>query len=144
MLFRIGQVTMKRKINEEYHTNDKVQYLKGYLIHYPFNKGICYWFERHNRYSSVEAEVLLKDAQSKLDFKQCLSSDRAVRRKFLKQLAYRLPFRPFLVFCYLYFFHLGFLYGIPRLTYCRLRSTYEFMIDLKAKELRRRECGLLL
>lgn len=141
-LVQLGNVSVQREINEEYHTKGKKGYLKSHFIHYPFNKGISYWFERHNKYSSMEAEALIKDVKQKISFRYLFASDPTVRRKFLKQLAYRLPFRPFLVFCYVYFFRLGFLDGIPGLTYCRLRSIYEYMIDIKVKELRRREKGL--
>ena len=63
-LIRIGRVRVEREINEEYHTDGKVGFLKEHLIHYPFNRGISYWFERHNRYSSMEAEVLFSETQS--------------------------------------------------------------------------------
>lgn len=141
-LVKLGEVSVKRDINEEYHTVGEKGYLKSHFIHYPFNKGIAFWLERHNRYSSMEAESLIKELQGKFNLKNIFSADPTLRRKSLKQLAYRLPFRPFLVFCYLYFFRLGFLDGIPGLTYCRLRSMYEYMIDLKVKELRRRRQNL--
>ena len=141
-LFRVGRVRIERDINEEYYTDGKVGYLENHLIHYPFDKGVAFWLERHNRYSTMEAEVLIKEIRSGLDLPRFFSPDPVVRRRVLKQLAYRLPFRPLLVFCYLYFFRLGFLDGIPGLAYCRLRSMYEYMIDLKVKELRRREKGL--
>lgn len=141
-LFRIGHVRVEREINEEYYTDGEVAYLENHIIHYPFNRGIAFWLERHNRYSTMEAEALIGETRGQLGLSKLFSSDLAVRRKALKQLAYRMPFRPFLVFCYLYFFRLGFLDGIPGLTYCRLRSMYEYMIDVKVKELRQREKGL--
>jgi glycosyltransferase involved in cell wall biosynthesis len=141
-LVKIGEVSVKRGINEEYWTEGKKGYLKSHFIHYPFNKGIAFWVERHNRYSSMEAEALMKEGQNGLKLLEFLSCDPTSRRKALKQLAYRLPFRPFLTFLYLYVFRLGFLDGIPGFTYCRLRSMYEYMIDLKMKELRRRKKGL--
>jgi hypothetical protein len=141
-LVRSGDISVKRDIHEEYHTNSKKAYLNGRFLHYPFNKGIAFWLERHNRYSTMEAKTFVQETKGKLQLSKLFSSDPTLRRKTLKQLAYRMPFRPLLVFCYLYFFHLGFLDGIPGLTYCRLRSIYEYMIDLKVKELRRREKGL--
>jgi len=141
-LFKAGKVHVLREINEEYHTDGEVGYLQEHLVHFPFNKGISFWFERHNRYSSMEAAALAKEIRDRWRVRDLFSSDPARRRKCLKQLAYRMPFRPFLVFCYLYIFRLGFLDGIPGLTYCRLRAMYEYMIDLKVKELRRREKGL--
>jgi glycosyltransferase involved in cell wall biosynthesis len=141
-LFRTGKVTVEREINEEYHTDGKIGYLKEHFIHYPFNKGTAFWFERHNRYSSMEAEAFVKEVRDKLRFEDLFSSDPTIRRKFLKQLAFHLPCRPFIVFCYLYFVKLGFLDGIPGFTYCRLRTIYEYMISVKVKELQRREKGL--
>lgn len=140
--FRVGEVRVEREINEEYHTEGEIGYLSSHMIHYPFNKGIAYWFERHNRYSSMEAEALLVETQDKLDWTSLVSADPAKRRKLLKQIAYRLPGRPLLVFIYLYLFRLGLLDGIAGFTYCSLRMIYEYMIDIKVKELRRRNQGL--
>lgn len=141
-LVKLGSISVKREINEEYHTDGKKGYLKSHFIHYPFNKGIAFWLQRHNRYSSMEAKALVEETKGKCRLSGLLSSDPTLRRKVLKQVAYRLPFRPFLVFCYLCFFRLGFLDGVPGFIYCRLRSMYEYMIDLKVKELRRKEKGL--
>lgn len=141
-LAKLGEVCVKRKINEEYWTSGKKGYLKSHFIHHPFSKGMNFWLERHNRYSSMEAEALIRELQGKPNLLDLLSIDPTLRRKSLKQVAYRLPLRPFVVFCYLYFFRFGFLDGTPGLTYCRLRSMYEYMIDLKVNELRRGEKGL--
>lgn len=138
-LARLGRVSVKRGVNEEYCTDDEKGYLKGRFFHYPFGKGIAFWVERHNRYSSMEAALLISEARGRWQIRDVFSSDPTRRRKRLKQLAYKVPFRPFLVFCYFYIFRLGFLDGAPGLTYCRLRSMYEYMIDVKVKELRRRE-----
>lgn len=141
-LVRLGDISVERKINEEYHAKGKKGYLNGKFIHYPFNKGITFWLERHNRYSSMEAEALIKEVQSNLRLRDLFSTDPTIRRKFLKQIAFRMPCRPLLVFCYLYFARMGFLDGRPGFTYCCLRAIYEYMIDLKVKELRRRKKGL--
>lgn len=141
-LVKLGEVSVRREINEEYWTNGEKGYLKGHFIHYPFNKGVAFWLERHNHYSSMEAEAVIKEVQGSLSLRDLFSSDPTLRRKFLKQLAFRMPCRPLLVFCYLYFVRMGFLDGMPGLTYCRLRAIYEYMIDLKVKELRRRQKGL--
>jgi len=141
-LIRVGYVTVKREINEEYHTDGKVALLKEHLLHYPFNKGIDYWFERHNRYSSLEAAALIHEVQEPLRPRKIFSRDPVVRRKALKQLAYRMPCRPLLVFFYMYFVRMGFLDGRAGLTYCALRSIYDYMIDAKVRESRRRAKGL--
>jgi glycosyltransferase involved in cell wall biosynthesis len=141
-LVKVGRVQVQRGINEEYHTSGRKGYLQGHFIHYPFNKGIAYWIHRHNRYSSMEAEAIVREAADPPHLKDAFSRDPTRRRKFLKQLAYRLPCRPLLVFCYLYLVQRGFLDGVPGLTYCRLRMSYEYLIDLKITELRRRARGL--
>ena len=138
-LIRVGHVAVTREINEEYHTKGGVGFLQEHLVHYPFNKGIAYWYERHNRYSSVEAGILTQAGA--LRWRELLARDPVVRRKGLKQLAYRLPGRPLLVFLYLYFIRFGFVDGRVGFVYCTLRAFYELMIDLKAVEIRRREQG---
>lgn len=134
-LFRVGRVWVKRQINEEYHTDGDIGYLNEHLIHCPFNKGLDYWFERHNRYSSMEATSLAQEMTKRPSVRGFFSRDPVIRRRCLKQWAYRLPGRPFLVFCYLYFVRRGFLDGRAGLAYCRLRRIYESMIDIKLQVL---------
>ena len=141
-LIRVGRVRVEREINEEYHTDGQIGFLREHLLHYPFNKGVAYWIERHNRYSSMEARAWLAETQDRFAHRDLWARDPVQRRKALKQLAYRLPARPLLVFLYLYLLRGGLLDGGPGLTYCRLRAFYEFLIDLKVRELRRREQGL--
>jgi glycosyltransferase involved in cell wall biosynthesis len=140
--FRIGKVRVEREINEEYHTDGKIGHLHEHLIHHPFNKGVAYWFERHNRYSSMESKAYIQEIRKPLELKKVFSSDPTIRRKTLKQIAYHMPGRPFTVFIYLYLIRLGLTDGKPGLTYCIFRSIYEYMIDVKVKELKRREQGL--
>jgi glycosyltransferase involved in cell wall biosynthesis len=137
-LVRPDKVWVERDINEEYHTDGEVGYLNGHFIHHPFNKGIDSWFERHNRYSSMEAETIVRDRLIKMSWSNLISSIPMNRRKALKQLAYRLPFRPQLVFVYLIVIRFGFMDGMPGMTYARMRAMYERLINLKVMELDRR------
>ncbi len=144
-LIKIGYVTVERDINEEYHTTGRKGYIKSCRFeHYPLNKGFSWWIERHNRYSSMEALRLTQELNS--DNKQNVFSiaDPILRRKFLKQLFYRLPFRPFWIFIYFYIIRLGFIHGKASFYKIVMRCMYEVMIDLKIKELRRRQKGLLI
>jgi len=143
-LVRLGHVWVEREVNEEYHTDGQVGFLRKHLIHHPFNKGASYWFERHNRYSSFEALALIQESKAGLGCSELFSKDPVLRRKALKRLAYRLPGRSLIAFSYLYFFRLGFLDGKAGLFFCALRCFYEYMIDVKVAELRRREQGLSL
>lgn len=141
-LMKIGAVRIEREINEEYHTTGEKGYLEGHFIHYPFNKGIDYWFERHNRYSSMEAKRLLDERQEELHWADLFSRDPVKRRKFLKLLIYRLPFRPAIVFLGLYLFRGGFLDGRAGFHFSIMRAVYEYMISLKMSELTRSRAGL--
>ena len=140
-LFRKGQVRVERAINEEYYTDGEVGMLQGHLIHYPFNKGLHFWFERHNCYSTMEAERLIEETKGAVPWRGFCDKDPMLRRKAFKQFAYRLPFRPVLTFFYLFFLRFGFLDGLPGFQFSIMRATYEFMISLKISELKRRKKG---
>lgn len=141
-LFQPGKIALERTINLRYLADGTEGRLKNHFIHYSFNKGLNAWIEKHNAYSWHEAEESLKAlAKEKLSWGDSVSRDPARRRQFLKELSFRLPFRPTLRFIYMYFLRLGFLDGWPGLTYCRLLSMYEYMIVLKMKEIERRDKG---
>jgi glycosyltransferase involved in cell wall biosynthesis len=142
-LVRIGHVRVEREVNEEYVTDGSIAHLDSHLHHFPFNNGVAYWFERHNRYSSMEAlaKVALqidpiRPTQSLFTF------DPVARRRTLKQLLYRVPLRPAIVFLYLYVIRLGALDGRAGFYFSRMRAIYEFLIDLKVLETKRRRRGL--
>jgi len=141
-LVRPGRVRIEREVNEEYLTDGKVGYLEAHLHHYPFNKGVAWWLERHNRYSSLESAALADESRRPLSARYLWSSDPIERRRALKALAYRLPLRPGLVFLYWYVVRFGWLDGRAGLTFSLMRAHYEFLINLKALEARRRRRGL--
>jgi glycosyltransferase involved in cell wall biosynthesis len=141
--FRPEKVRWERKVNPVPVVDGPEGRLAGHFLHYSFNKGLNAWFEKHNRYSWQEAQEAIRSLQSgQLSMADLLSSDTVRRRRALKELSWRMPFRPLLRFLYMYFLRLGFLDGWAGLTYCRLIATYEYMIDIKVRELRRREAGL--
>lgn len=130
-LLRLGAVRVEREINEEFCTSLGVGELAGHLVHLPFNRGVGYWFERHNTYSSLEAEVLANERAEPIAWKDIFTRDPLRRRKAAKQVVYRLPARPTLIFLYLYVFRAGFRDGRAGYLFCRMRSLYEQMIDIK-------------
>ena len=136
-LLRKGEVIVKRAINEEYETRGQTAFLREHLTHYPFNKGVEWWFARHNRYSTLEAAAVIEERKLKLRVRDLISGDPIKRRRILKSIAYRLPFRPFAVFWFLFAFRLGFLDGRPGYHYARMRALYEYLIDLKILEISR-------
>jgi glycosyltransferase involved in cell wall biosynthesis len=137
-LFRPEALRFERSINLRYVVNGRVGRLRNHLLHYSFNKGLDAWFEKHNRYSRMEA----LEGSDPIDFATLLARDAVARRRALKALFFRLPFRPTLRFVYMYLLRGGFLDGLPGLIYCRLLMFYEYMIVLKVKEAQRRASGL--
>lgn len=107
-------------------------YLKHDMLHYAY-PDIYTWMEKHNRYSNWEAqvEVFGKNANPP----QGISAHLAKRRA-LRNLSRRLPFRPTLRFLYSYVLKRGFLDGYAGYVFCRLLATYEMLNVYKAHELR--------
>lgn len=116
---------------------ERVGTLTQPYLHYSFSKGLTDWFEKHNRYATDEARETVRrlEASAGIDWGGLASGDQSRRRRTLKELAYRLPFRPTLRFFYMYVLRRGFLDGRAGLTYCRLLALYEYLIVLKTREL---------
>jgi hypothetical protein len=131
---KIGFARVERSVNEEYVTDGKIEHLDGHLLHFPFERGLAHWIDRHNRYSTMEAAIVSREARAFPSLGALLSSDPTQRRKAVKSFGYILPFRPLVVFLYLYVLRGGFLDGYPGLQFCALRGVYEFFIDLKLRE----------
>jgi glycosyltransferase involved in cell wall biosynthesis len=140
-LARVGRVRVERDINEEFVTDGHVGHLEAHLLHYPFNKGVAHWYERHNRYSTMEAQATLAERGIPLAPLGLLSRDPTLRRRALKRIFYRLPMRPTLMFLYLYGLRMGFLDGRAGLHFSLMRASYEMLIDLKVMEALRRRSG---
>lgn len=141
-LMRLGRVWVERSINEEYHTDGSIRDLQAALVHYPFNKGLGAWIEKHNRYSSMEAELIVNGGGGEWNWADLISSDPVRRRKALKALVYALPGRALLMFIGRYFVTGGILDGRAGFTFCVLKSYYEYLIVCKVSVLRRRKQGL--
>jgi glycosyltransferase involved in cell wall biosynthesis len=113
---------------------DRVGTIDEPLLHYAFSKGIADWVERHNRYSTDEAEHALQMSTQSVEWEALVDGDAQERRRALKDLSYRLPFRPLLRFLYVYLGRLGFLDGRAGFDYAMLLAFYEYMIGLKRRE----------
>jgi len=109
-------------------------YLRTPYNHLNFSKGISDWVDRHNRYSSEEAEEASSLCEGPIPVLDLLSGDSLVRKRALKRMHARLPARWLFKFVYLYFVKGGFLDGYPGFAYCMLNGYYDFLISLKIKE----------
>lgn len=113
-------------------------FLKETYPHYTSGKGLSRWIDKHNRYSTDEAEETLRQLQQgSVNWRELFFGRSEVqRRRALKDLSLRLPFRPLVRFLYMYFFLGGVLDGKAGFTWCTLQAFYEYLILLKVWELK--------
>ncbi|MER3432573.1 MAG: glycosyltransferase [Leptolyngbya sp. ERB_1_1] len=138
----LGTETIQNTGDNEVHEHvvlpGKVGYLKNDMLHIDF-KDLYHWLDRHNRYSNWEAQVYLNLLTGQGDdgtIGANLFGDSVQRKRFLKRIWVRLPFKPALRFLLAYVFRFGFLDGKAGYIYARLLSQYEFQIGVKLFELR--------
>jgi glycosyltransferase involved in cell wall biosynthesis len=141
-LVRVGRAWVQRPYNEETHADGEAASLRGHLDHYPFNKGFSAWIEKHDRYSTMEARLRALEPETAERWSGLFAPDPARRRRAQKEWLNAMPMRPLVVFAGLYFLKGGVLEGRAGLTFSLLRAWYEYVIDCKARELRRRAAGL--
>ncbi len=141
-LLRVGRVSYTRDINEFVEVDGETGQLSAPLDHIPFSKGIAHWVTKHNQYSTAEAELFATgDAVRKASLKDALfARDFHDRRAAQKAVFYRMPARPLLKWMYMMFVRGAVLDGRAGVMYATLQSFYEYLIEVKRREiLRRRE-----
>lgn len=138
-LFRHGKVWFSDYGHTEREVCDgATNFLKETYPHYTCSKGLSRWIEKHNRYSTDEAqETLFQLQQGKVVWQDLFFGKSEVeRRRALKDLSLRLPARPLLRFIYMYFLLGGCLDGGAGLAWCTLQAFYEYLILLKVWEMK--------
>ena len=139
-LLRLGRVGTlvcdERPINEHLVcTTGKVGRLREDFIDHN-RKSLSDWLDKHNRYSSLEAQVLLENRSSSEHYR-FFASQYERKRWISAKIWNQLPplVRPFIYFFYRYFFCLGFLDGRKAFAYHFLHAFfYRVIIDLKYLE----------
>ncbi len=139
-LVRPERTRYTRAINEVLEVAGEVRDLSQPLDHYPFSKGMARWLQKHNTYSTMEAELIARNqGLQHPSWKTALrSKDFHERRLHQKALFYRLPGRPLIKWFYMMLARRAFLDGGPGVVYATLQAFYEYMIVLKTHELRLR------
>jgi glycosyltransferase involved in cell wall biosynthesis len=105
--------------------------------HYTQGKGFARWFDKHNTYSTNEAQETVKQLTTgQVKWSDLVFGKTEVdRRHALKDLSQRLPLRPLIRFLFMYVWLKGFLDGRAGFAWCTLQAFYEYMIVLKAWEM---------
>lgn len=128
--------TGDNEIHEHVTVSGPTRYLETPLLHNDY-RGLTAWLERHNKYATWEAHLYERFRQEPLGAGplELLRLDPFRRRRLLRRLWVRLPFRPGVRFMVWYFGRRGFLDGRAGFVFCVLMSYYEFIIGAKLKEL---------
>jgi len=138
-LFRHGKVWF----TDYGHTEREVcegatSFLTETYPHYTCSKGLSRWIEKHNRYSTDEAQETLCQLETGtlIWHGLLLGRSEVERRRALKDVSLRLPARPLLRFFYMYFLLGGCLDGQAGFAWCTLQAFYEYLILLKVWEMK--------
>lgn len=138
------QSTGDVEVHERITVEGATRYLEGEVLHYDF-KGVANWLSKHNRYSTWEAmrRVSKVDQASPTAamLRHLFSRDPVTRRRGLREIGSRVPFRPGLTFVWMYVLRFGFLDGRAGFAFCLLHATHQWHVDLKTEELTRGEHG---
>lgn len=122
------------EVHEHIVISGKTGRLRAEMDHYAF-PSVDVFVEKHNRYSNWEAHVAVS---GKLDTGKLQHAHVGWRRR-LRAVSQPLPFRPFMRFCYVYFWQRGFLDGREGYYFARLHGIYEFLAIAKTYELRKKQ-----
>ncbi len=132
------------EVHEHVVLDGRVGYLRHDLLHEDF-KSIYHFIERHNRYSNWDAKVYYNfvhgfahGIEGGQQIRASLFGSPLERKRFIKRLWARLPFRPLLRFFWMYVLRGGFLDGRPGLIFCTLMTMHEAVISAKIYEEERR------
>jgi glycosyltransferase involved in cell wall biosynthesis len=118
---------------KEEHVEGAIGYIKEPYLHYGFSKGWTHWLERHNRYSSQEAIARLRNRPP---FMHVFARHASTRNPALKSWLSSLPGWPILRFFQAYLLNFGFLEGAQGFVYCVNIAYYEFLIQIKMREVK--------
>ena len=145
-LLRVGKVSYTRDVNEVAEIAGDTGELTQPFDHMPFSKGISHWVAKHNHYSTREAELLAnRDFIHEASLRQALfGADFHARRIAQKAIFYKLPGRPIIKWLYMMFLRGAILDGSAGVMYATLQSIYEYLIEIKCREILRQRTGKTL
>jgi glycosyltransferase involved in cell wall biosynthesis len=142
-LLRVGHAHYTRDVNEVVEVNGEIRELQSPFHHLAFSKGITHWMAKHNVYSTKEAELLANGhaTHGASLYSALFAPNFHERRVAQKAIFYELPARPLIKWLYMMFVRGALLDGSAGVMYATLHSFYEFLIEVKYRELVRRREG---
>jgi len=129
-----GQGGWDNEVHENVVIDGKCEQLDGYLLHHS-NEDLEFWIRKQNEFSTWNAARRGQQlAEGVPPMSYLFAGDPVKKRKWMKSVFLRLPFKPTIVFIWLYFLRFGFLDGREGFYFCRLRAMHEFNIQAKLFE----------
>lgn len=129
-LTRPARVRYERGVHEVLLCDGGHGFLKGYIDHYVLAKGLSFWFERHNRFSDMEAEIELRRRRPFIA-RDLLNQNPVRQKEALKCLSERLPGRWMHFLLYNVFVKGCFLDGVHGMHYVLIKTCQRYMVDAK-------------
>lgn len=126
------------EVHEHILLNGTAGYLREPMLHLDY-KGLHQFIDRHNRYSTWDAkmrQVILDRGAPSSAIPAKFFGSPIERKRYLKRIWVRLPFRPLIRFMYMYVARLGFLDGRAGLVYSLYKVIQEFHISTKMYEMK--------
>jgi glycosyltransferase involved in cell wall biosynthesis len=121
------------EVHEHVVLNGRAGYLEHDMLHFAY-PSIATWVEKHNRYSSWEAELEGRFRAADPEEKERIAEWHIRGKRFLKKIYLRIPIRFVLRFFYAYIWKKGFLDGKAGFIFCILLSFYDFLSWAKGYE----------
>jgi glycosyltransferase involved in cell wall biosynthesis len=130
-----GEGGWDAEVHENVVVEGKCGKLEGLLEHNS-HEDLFFWIKKQNEFSTWNAKRRLQQTNEPIPpFKNILSGDPSLKRRYLKSIFLKLPLKHVWMFIYLYFFKFGFLDGKAGYYFCWLRSMHELNIQAKVYEL---------
>ena len=114
-------------------TTGQIGRLSEPYLHDAFSKGLDDWLSKHNRYSRQEAEQAIVEKSQPIGWKNLFGKGPVARRRVLKRVAYRIPFRASLRWWTILLVQGGVMEGRAARNYATLVTTYERMTGIKIR-----------
>ena len=91
------------EVHENILVDGKTDRLQNMLIH-DSNQSLSFWIQKQNEFSTWNAERRIQQLEEPIPpISHLFNRDPLAKRKFLKALYLRIPFKPAILFLYLYF-----------------------------------------
>lgn len=151
-LFRAGQASMEdlglsdlpesgdNEVHEHVTVEGETGFLRSPLLHED-RKPIRVWMDRHIRYAEWEAHLALALEAEPMHVRRLFSPNRLERKRTMRRLWQRVPFRPLARVLLWLFPRGGWRDGRMGWTYALLMGWYQMVIELRKAELARESRG---